>query len=172
MHGSARIYQPQTEIHRSAPEFMISRYRAVCHACAAFEYYTSARSAWISKTVNDRFEAYSESGSINNYQPYRYTVCLILSKTNPGTGYSRYTTLVCVSSYAVLIYYYCTYIYGTYGCILPVSEYSRFDCHFIGRPESGHGSRAGTAVGSFCTVPLSYRYLSIWAMDLSTTAVL
>ena len=41
----AYIYQAQTEIHRSAPEFMISRYRAVCHACAAFEYYTSARSA-------------------------------------------------------------------------------------------------------------------------------
>ena len=65
---------------------------------------TCMSSAWISKTVNDSFEAYSESGSINNYQPYRYTVCLILSKTNPGTGYSRYTTLVCVSSYAVLIY--------------------------------------------------------------------
>ena len=61
-------------------------------------------SAWISKTVNDSFEAYSELGSINNYQPYRYAVCLILSKTNPGTGYSQYTTLVCVSSYAVLIY--------------------------------------------------------------------
>ena len=65
MHGSARIYQPQTEIHRSAPEFMVSRYRAVCHAWAAFEYYTSARSAWISKTVNDSFAEYSESGSIN-----------------------------------------------------------------------------------------------------------
>ena len=30
-------------------------------------------------------------------------IAVILSKTNPGTGYSRYTTLVCVSSYAVLI---------------------------------------------------------------------
>ena len=50
-------------------------------------------------------DAYSGSVSINIYRPYRYTVCLILSKTNPGTGYSRYTTLVCVSSYGVLIYY-------------------------------------------------------------------
>ena len=29
---------------------------------------------------------------------------MILSKTNPSTGYSRYNSLVCVSSYAVLIY--------------------------------------------------------------------
>ena len=72
----------------------------------AFYPRTCMSSAWISTIVNDSFDAYSESVSINNYQPYRYTVCLILSKTNPGTGYSRYTTLVCVylPSYAVLIY--------------------------------------------------------------------
>ena len=63
-------------------------------------------SAWISKTVNDSFEAYSESRSINNYQPYELVPVRILSKTNPGTDYSQYTTLVCVSSYAVLIYLY------------------------------------------------------------------
>ena len=66
--------------------------------------------------------------------------------TTTTTTTAAGTTTTTTTTAVLLLLPYCTYIYGTYlyGCILPekmdvqlpVSEYSRFDCHFIGRPES------------------------------------